>query len=131
MTDSAQRIRHLSQLPDRESIATELSLLSRELVDLAIAVRELEVAGKRVIINTVEFYDALRIKLEGSWDGIYAKEDVMDTRDRLLVNVDRWLGELLNEVRGAVKKNQRTLTRAQNVGDDITGAQGAIENECN
>jgi hypothetical protein len=74
----------MSNWADRAYIAQQFHSLGSQSFTLGCSVAKLEVKGRAVMVDVLDLYGQLWIKLEGSWEGKYSFEDVTAVRDSLL-----------------------------------------------
>jgi hypothetical protein len=120
---------HLSNWTDRAYIARQFYNLASESRTLGKSVTKLEVKGKGVMDHILYLYEQLWIKLEGSWEGKYSAEEVANSRDRLLEEVERELKDLQEHVHVTGEIADKALDLAQRVGGEVLKQRGAIASQ--
>jgi hypothetical protein len=92
----------LSDLEDRETVATHLYKFAERIKMNGRITSKLESSGKNVMGIIVSLYDQLELKLEGTKTGKYTEEELLSTRDASQRAIMGHLEDLHNQIETAI-----------------------------
>jgi hypothetical protein len=117
----------LSDLDDREVVATHLHRLAEKLKETGRATSKLESAGKNAMGFTVSLYDQLETKLHGYNTGKYTLLQLLEARDNLQREVLRELEELHNQIEGTIGLTDGVYDLSRRLSDILTKEKAGVQ----
>jgi hypothetical protein len=117
----------LSDLEDREVVATNLFKLAEKLKSTGRATSKLEAAGKNAMGYTVSLYDQLETKLQGFKSGKYNLVQLLDSRDNLQREVMRELETLHKQIEETIGLTDGVYDLSRLLGKLLTKEKAGIQ----
>jgi hypothetical protein len=121
--------RYLSKLPNREILGDQFHKLSDQVETTGRATSQLDVHAKNVVDYILRLYEQLELKLEGSKQGKYTVQQLVDAKDNLHVEVDKVITELLQMIHMTLKETDGASSTAKIAGGLLMEGQGIVEGE--